>query len=305
MTLLGVVRSIVLGLVSLILLAVLAAAGLWLYLNPSVSRTDGLVYGKRHGKDITIDVLRPAHPNGLGVAVVVSGGWKSAQNSFRTWMTAPLLRRGYTLFAVYHVSQPEATVMEIVEDVNRAIRFIRLHAAEHGVDPARLGVTGGSAGGHLSLMLATLGGAGNSAAADPIERESSAVQAVAIFYPVTDLVDLGDSTENLRDGGPPKSFVKAFGPQSTNPAVWKQIGPAMSPLYHITTNLPPTLIFHGGADTLVPADQSERFQKKAREMGRVVDVVIRPGKMHGWVTMVWDVNHFADWFDRYLRPGGV
>ena len=66
-------------------------------------------------------------------------------------MVAPLLRRGYTVLAVSHLSQPQATVMEIVEDVNRAMRFIRYHADEYGIDPNRLGVTGGSAGGYTVL----------------------------------------------------------------------------------------------------------------------------------------------------------
>jgi acetyl esterase/lipase len=216
---------------------------------------------------------------------------------------APLLRRGYTLFAVYHVSQPEATVMEIVQDVNRAVRFIRHNAGNYGVEPQRLGVTGGSAGGHLSLMLATRAEAGGANAADPIDRESSAVQAVAIFFPVTDLLNLGSSTENAGDGGPPKSFVRAFGPQSTNLAVWKIIGREMSPIYYLNSNVPPTLIYHGDADTLVPLDQSERFQTEARNSGCSVKVVVHKGGKHGWWSMIWDVHRFADWFDENLRAG--
>ncbi len=287
----------------MLLVAAIGGGG-WLYFHPDVTRTDGIVYGTRHGHPLTLDVVRPEHPNGLGVLLMVSGGWKSGTNAFAPWIAAPLLRRGYTILPVYHVSQPEASVMEIVADVNRAVRFARHHAREYGVDPARLGVTGGSAGGHLSLMLATRGGPGPADAADPVDRESSAVQAVAIFYPVTDLTDLGTSTENLHDGGPPKSFVKAFGPGATNPEVWKVIGRELSPLHYINTNLPPTLIFHGGADTLVPPDQSERFQKRAGELGRTVELVIRPGKQHGWPSMVWDMRRFSDWFDRYLMKRG-
>ncbi|HBY62859.1 MAG TPA: alpha/beta hydrolase, partial [Solibacterales bacterium] len=81
--------------------------------------------------------------------------------------------------------QPGSTVMEIVDDMNRGIRFIRRNAARYGIDPSRIGVSGGSAGGHLSLMLATRGGPGPQDSPDPVDRESSAVQAVAIFYPVT------------------------------------------------------------------------------------------------------------------------
>lgn len=277
------------------------AGGLWIYFHPAFRWEAGIVYGERRGRPLTLDVVSPEKPNGLGVVLMVSGGWKSRTNSFRSWMVAPLLRRGYTVFPVYHVSQPTSTVMEIFDDVSKAVRLVRHRAKEFGVDPDRLGVTGGSAGGHLSLMLATRGGPGPADAKDPVERESSAVQAVAIFYPVTDLLNLGESTENLHDGGPPKSFVKAFGPQATNLAVWKVIGRELSPIYHIHSNSPPTLIYHGDADTLVTLDQSQRYQARAREIGRIVELVVHPGGGHGWLSMLWDIRAFADWFDRYLK----
>jgi acetyl esterase/lipase len=296
-----VIRLFLAGLAGLLLLTALTAGLVWAYLHPGYERHNGLVYGQRQGRNLTLDVVRPAKPNGLGVVLMVSGGWKSGTGSFRPWICAPLLRRGYTVFAVYHISQPQATVMEIFQDVSRAVRYVRHHASEYGVDPRRLGVTGGSAGGHLSLMLATRGGPGPADAVDAIDRESSAVQAVAIFFPVTDLLNLGKSTENLGDGGPPKSFVRAFGPQSTNLTVWKVIGREMSPIYYLSSNLPPTLIYHGDADTLVPLDQSERFQATAKPMGCHVELVVHHGGRHGWVSMIWDIRRFADWFDRYLQ----
>lgn len=284
----------------LILLLTAVAAGLWIYFHPPLASVRRVAYGTRHGHELSYDVVRPENPNGLGVALMVSGSWKSGTNSFHPWMTAPLLRRGYTILAVYHVSQPEATVAEIFEDVSRAVRHIRHHAREHGIDPMRLGVTGGSAGGHLSLLLATRGGPGPTMAADPIDRESCAVQAVAIFYPVTDLLNLGDSTENLHDGGPPKSFVKAFRPQPAGSTNWVDIGKPLSPIFHLHAEVPPTLIYHGDADTLVPLDQSQRYQTRARELGRTVELVVHPGGRHGWLTMLWDIRRFADWFDRHL-----
>jgi acetyl esterase/lipase len=296
-----VIRWVLAVLGVIVLVAVLSVATVWLYFHPAFEKQSGLVYGRRGGRDLTLDVLRPAKPNGIGILLMVSGSWKSHAGSFAPWIAAPLLRRGYTVFAVYHISQPEATVMEITEDVNRAVRYVRHQATQFGVDPQRLGVTGGSAGGHLSLMLATCGGPGPADASDPVDRESSAVQAVAIFYPVTDLLNLGDSTENLHDGGPPKSFVQAFGPQSTNLPIWTNIGRAMSPIHHLHSNLPPTLIFHGDADTLVPLDQSQRYQTEARKLGRTVELVIHHQGKHGWLTMVWDIRRFANWFDRYLR----
>ncbi|MCA9186295.1 MAG: alpha/beta hydrolase [Pirellulaceae bacterium] len=281
---------------------VLIVAVGWWYYHPSVERTDGIVYGQRNGESLYLDVIRPTKPNGYGVALMVSGGWKSQRpGEVPVWLLAPVLRRGYTVFAVMHVSQPDSTVMEIIDDVNRGIRFIRYHAEEYDIDPKHIGVTGGSAGGHLSLMLATCGGPGPADAEDPIDRESSAVQAVAIFYPATDLLNLGDSTENPGDGGPPKSFVKAFGPDSTNMEKWKLIGRDCSPVYHVTRQLPPTLIYHGDADTLVPLDQSERFCDAAKQLDCNVKLVVHPGGGHGWLSMLWDLRAFGKWFDKHLK----
>ena len=287
--------------VMVVLTAVLAGSIFW-YFHPKVTRTDGIVYGIRKGRDLTLDVIQPRNPNGSGVALMVSGGWKSGEpGSVPAWFMAPLLRGGYTVFAICHVSQPEATVMEIIEDVQRGVRYVRHHATRYEIDPNRIAVTGGSAGGHLSLMLATRGGPGPSDADDPIDRESSAVQVVAIFYPVTDLLNLGTSTENPGDGGPPKSFVAAFGPQSTNMTIWKEIGRDCSPIYHVSSNMPPTLIYHGDADTLTPLEQSQWFQARAREQGATVELRVHAGGEHGWFTMFFDIWHFARWFDKHLE----
>jgi acetyl esterase/lipase len=301
-------RILFLAVFSLVVLLASAAGTGWWYWHPPVDRTDGVVYGQRDGKPLTLDVIRPKNPNGIGIALMVSGGWKSGKpGETATWLMAPLLRRGYTVFAICHISQPEATVMEIIDDVNHGVRFVRHHAEEYGIDPDRIGVTGGSAGGHLSLMLATRGGIGDERATDLVDRRSSAVQAVAIFYPVTDLLNLGESTENLGDGGPPKSFVEGFGftppfdAVSTNMTHWRDIGRESSPIYHVNSNLPPTLIYHGDADTLVPLDQSERYRDRAEALGQKVKLVVHRGGEHGWLTMIWDIVNFAAWFDEHLR----
>ncbi|MCA9099635.1 MAG: alpha/beta hydrolase [Planctomycetales bacterium] len=295
-------RIILTSCAAVVTAVLLLVAGVWWYLHPGVERIDGVVYGQRHEHPLTLDVIRPAHPNGYGIALMVSGSWKSGgAGAAPVWMIAPLLRRGYTIFAICHVSQPEASVMEIIEDVNRGVRYVRHHADEYGIDPDHLGVTGASAGGHLSLMLATRGGPGPADAADPVDRESSAVEAVAIFFPVTDLLNLGNSTENLGDGGPPKSFRQAFGPDAADLETWKEIGRACSPIYFITPEMPPVLIYHGDADTLTPLEQTEWFRDRAADEGEEVAVVVHPGGRHGWLTMIWDIRHFADWFDEYLR----
>ncbi|MBY0507492.1 MAG: alpha/beta hydrolase [Bryobacteraceae bacterium] len=289
-------------LLGLVLLLALAAGGAWIYLHPDIDRQDGIVSGQRNGKPLTLDILRPKRPNGLGIALMVSGGWRSSKaGQTKAIVVAPLLRAGYTVFAVCHVSRPESSIMDIITDMHRGVRFIRYHAKEYGVDPQRLGATGGSAGGHLSLMLATRGAPGDPAAADPVDRESSAVQAVAIFYPPTDLLNLGPSTENDGKGGPPISYRDGFGPEAGNPVAWQRIGHETSPIYYVTPAMPPVLIYHGDADTLVPLEQSLRFQARAKEVGLNVPVVVHAGGAHGWRTMLLDEFAFVDWFNRYLR----
>lgn len=277
-----------------------AVAAIWIYYHPACE-VRRITYGERAGKDLTFDLMRPASPNGAALLVVVSGRWKSRPDSFDTWLMAPFLRRGYTVFAVSHCSQPEASVQETVVDLHRAVRTIRHRASEFGIDPRRFGVTGGSSGGHLSLMLATRGGPGPADAADPIDRESSAVQAAAILFPVTNLVDLGTSTENAGDGGPPRSFREAFGAAGKDPLQWPALAHDLSPVYHARATQPPVFILHGDADTLVPLEQSRWFQEAARKAGApAVKLLVREGKGHGWLSILFDLRLMADWFDEHL-----
>jgi acetyl esterase/lipase len=285
----------------LILLALVLFGAGWWFFHPSFTVTPNVVYTQRNGHDLTLNVVRPAHPNGIGILVMISGRWKSDPKKFQPWLASSFLRQGHTVIAVNHLSQPEATIQETVEDVHRAARFVRHHAEEYGIDPNRIGVFGGSSGGHLSLMLATRGGPGDPSAPDPVDRESSAVQAVTVFFPVTDLLNLGPSTENLHDGGPPKSFRKSFGPKAADLNEWKIIGRDVSPIFHIAQTLPPVLIAHGDADTLVPLEQSTRFKQRAAELGHEVALTIRPGQKHGWPTMIWDAHLFAQWLTKHLK----
>jgi acetyl esterase/lipase len=282
-------------------LALLAGLGWW-YLTPAARALPDEIYGDRNGKPLTLIIRQPEQPNGLGVLVMLSGKWKSRPEQFRPWLVAPLLRQGFTVFGVAHISQPEASVQETVADVSRAVRYVRHHAGRFGVDPARLGVTGGSSGGHLSLMLATSGGPGDPGAADPVDREDASVQAVAVFFPVTDLLNLGASTENDGTGGPPLHFKKSFGPGAEDIPQWRAvIGRDISPIERLGPRLPPVLIAHGDADTLVPIDQSRRFRQRAAEFGHEVTLITRPGARHGWLTMLWDLRHFGQWLLRELR----
>jgi acetyl esterase/lipase len=156
--------------------------------NP-FTRTEDVIYGRKFGLNLTLDVFQPAKPNGIGILWMVSGGFFSAHENIHAKSYQPLLERGYTVFAVVHGSQPKFTIPEIEMDIHRAVRFIRHNAEKFGIDPKRIGISGGSAGGHLSLTLGTQGTKGDAKAGDPVDKASSEVQAVACFYPPTDFLN--------------------------------------------------------------------------------------------------------------------
>src|SRR5215471_18006434 len=121
------------------------------------TRTHDVIYMKGGGAAFTMDVVRPAKPNKAAVVFVVSGGWISDDSMLKT--VGPDVEKvfvdgGFTVFEVVHGAQPRYKVAEIVEQVRTAVRFVRAHAADYGIDTNRVGVSGISTGGHLSLMIA-------------------------------------------------------------------------------------------------------------------------------------------------------
>ena len=152
-------------------------------------RTEDVIYCRKYGVALTLDVFAPRdNSNGAAIVLVVSGSWRSSHDNIRPQFATEYVKRGYTVFTVVHGSSPKFSLPEIVEDMHRAVRFVRSRAEFYRFDPQRLGITGASAGGHLSLMIATAGTAGDPDAKDPVDRLSSRVQAVACFFPPTDLL---------------------------------------------------------------------------------------------------------------------
>ena len=273
-------------------------------------RIEDVIYGQKFGMALTMDVFQPAKPNGCGILFLVNGGWFSSKATpmmvtIQPDNYRPFLERGFTVFAVVTSSQPKFAIPEMMDDVQRAVRFTRSNAAKFGIRPDRLGVTGASSGGQLTLMIATQGGPGKPDSPDPIERESSAVQAAACFFPPTDFLNYGSPNTDGVGIGPLAPIRAAFGPRADTPEGRQSLGREISPIYFVTSKLPPTLIIHGDADAVVPFQQAESFVERAKAAGAEhVELIVRPGKGHGWGDF-WksseDITAFADWFDRFLR----
>jgi acetyl esterase/lipase len=281
--------------------------------GPSFVRAEDIVYGRKFGTALTMDIFTPReHVNGLGIILVVSGGWFSAHEAIQAVLVERLTARGYTVFAVVHGSQPKFTIPEILQDMNRAVRFIRFHARDYKIDPDCIGIYGGSAGGHLSLMQGTAGDRGNPDSRDPVERISSRVQAVACFFPPTDFLNYGKPGENALGRGVLAGFKAPFDfherdaktgtfERVTDEAKILEIGKQISPITHVSADDPPTLIIHGDADKLVPIQQAESFVAKLKEAGVEAKLVVKPGAGHGWADLPKDMELLADWFDRHLK----
>jgi acetyl esterase/lipase len=227
----------------------------------AVDITPDVVYGHKDGMALTFDVLKPkAKANGAAVLFMVSGGWVSAyilpeQMSGRF---QDLLNKGFTVIAVRHGSSPKYVIPEIVADVRRAVRFIRFHAKRWNIDAERLGVFGGSAGGHLSLVLGTASDNGDPNGKEDFLKESDRVASVVAYFPPVDLRLLA------RGVNPPPP---ANGRPERFPALNfdKEKAPDYSPIVHVSADDPPTLLIHGDKDDLVPISNSkiiyEAFQK--------------------------------------------
>ncbi|HWE35763.1 MAG TPA: prolyl oligopeptidase family serine peptidase [Isosphaeraceae bacterium] len=281
--------------------------------GPTFTRKEDVIYGRKFGTALTMDVFTPKEKaNGIGVVFAVSGGWFSSHEGIPIGFITPLTDRGYTVFAVVHGSQPKFTIPEVLQDMNRALRFIRHHAKDYNVDPDRLGIYGGSAGGHLSLMQGAAGDLGNPKANDPVDRESSRVQAVACFFPPTDFLNYGKAGVHAIGAGILDGFPAPFDFREYVPAKRKFVAvvdPAeivatarrISPAYHASADDPPTLILHGDADNLVPIQQAELMVEKLKRAGVEAKLVVKPGAGHGWPGIDKDIRQFADWFDAHLK----
>lgn len=269
---------------------------------------EDVVYGHKDGLAMTFDVLIPeTKPKNVGVILIVSGSWKSKKSDISNeeetlrsqhWAQG-LLNGGFTLFLVRHGSTPRYPVPEMVGDIKRSIRFVRLHAKEYGVDPNRLGIVGGSSGGHLALMAALTADDGKAEAKDPVERISSRVQAIMAWFPPVDFINWGSENgykmiEKIR----PSLFQDMFGKITDLEIQLKSV----SPIYHATESAPPLFLVHGDADKTVPVQQSHLLKAKYEALKRPVQLTVHPGGPHTyWPGIEKNYPMIWEWFDRHLK----
>jgi acetyl esterase/lipase len=275
--------------------------------GPSVERN--VVYGMVSGAALLLDVHRPANPNGFGIVFVAGSGWQAdpaygarpiKDTQIDLW-GPPLTAAGYTVFSVNHRGAPRFHYPAAIDDVQRAIRFVRANAPRFGIDGARLGGLGGSSGGNLIALAALRGAPGIPDDGDVVNREPATLQTVVLRAAVTDLRALPTAAG--------ANLVVAY-MESPPGGAASAVYDAASPITQVRTGAPPTLLIHGDADDLIPYAQSVAMQAALEAANVAVRLVTVPGGKHGAdfgaggpPPASWP-NYHAEtvaWFDRHLR----
>jgi acetyl esterase/lipase len=230
---------------------------------------------------------------------VHGGGWKAGSKENCLPVRLGFTGRGYAVASINYRLTGTAPFPAQIEDCKAAVRWLRAHAGQYGLNPDRFGVWGSSAGGHLVALLGT---SGDVSAFDAGENlgVSSRVQAVCDFYGPSDFTTMGtdpgferhalaDSPESALLGGTPVQKPEA--------------AKAASPVTYATPDDPPFLILHGDSDQTVPLNQSRRMDAALRTAGVKTELIILPGAGHGGPAFSTpeETAKVASFFDRHLK----
>jgi acetyl esterase/lipase len=252
-----------------------AAALLFLLLvsasSPRASRADeppvewkpDVTFCSPEGRDVCMNVALPRGLDRPAPALVVihGGAWSAGSRRMHDRLVRTLAERGFVAASVDYRLAPRSPWPAQLEDVRAAVRWLRAHAEEWQLDPARIGAVGFSAGGHLALLLGAMDA--------PEEERSSRVQAVVSFFAPTDFSqDYDEQGIRLLD--------RLLGPE------FARNRRAASPVAHVDAGDPPMLLFQGTQDRLVPYTQAVHMADALTRAGVQGHVTLLLGEGHGW-----------------------
>ena len=271
--------------------------------EPRIPTRDGIVYGEAAGGKLTMDYYAPAGNGPHPIAIIIHGGGfigGTSKNGSEAYCADFLAPAGYAVFSINYRLAPKYPYPAMVQDVQRAIRFIRAHASEWRADPKRIALVGGSAGGYLSNMAGLLNPPGDSAAKDPVERKSARVQAVVTLFGPSDF--RGKSmNENVH------ALLDAPIQEKGQDAVLAEA----SPITHVSKGAPPFLLIHGDKDEAVPFAESTNLQAALRAAGVRCDLIRIPNGPHatgGWYKVAgvpdWE-REMTEWLNHTLNHQGA
>ncbi|MGH9720191.1 MAG: alpha/beta hydrolase fold domain-containing protein, partial [Bryobacteraceae bacterium] len=224
-----------------------------------------VVFHKIGDVALTLDASIPEGDGPFPAAIIVHGGGftRGDKQTFVPPLFEPLSQADFAWFSINYRLAPQAKYPAAVEDVERAIAWVRSNARRYKVDPDKIALIGESAGGHLVSMA----GARN--------KPDSRVNAVVSFYGPHDFEARAVASKQLSES------VQAFlGVSELNDTSLKALREA-SPINHVSGNMPPYLLIHGTKDEAVPYDQSPRMCEKMRAAGASCEVITVDGAPHG------------------------
>lgn len=229
----------------------------------------------RVGERVMMDIFRPKAAGSYPTVLAIHGGGFRAGSRTSYWrLCAKLAERGYVCATASYRLAPMNQFPAALEDMKAAVRFLRGNAAKYGVDPNRIGTTGGSAGGHLALMLGLTSGTKVFEGTGPFQEESSAVQAVVNFYGPSDF------TQSYAKSVDAKDVLPLFlGGDLDHQRRYHLVA---SPLYYVTPLAPPTLTVHGTRDNYVAYEQGVWLTSKLISAGVEAELETIEGAAHGF-----------------------
>lgn len=267
---------------------------------------NGVTYAMVGDVRLQLDVAYPKDGPGPypGLVLIHGGGWQGGnRHAYRSKMEEAA-RRGYVAATVSYrltqadpqTGQPREPFPAQIHDCKSAIRWLKAHAADFGLDPNRMGVMGASAGGHLSLLV------GLTSPADGLEGDlghpdqSSRVQAVVNIFGPTDLPVIYKSTPAV------VGMLKALcnGTPETAAERYQQA----SPVTYVTNDDPPILTLHGDADQLVPLEQARILDEVLKKAGVPHELKVLAGQGHGFQGEAGVEADKSAWefLDKQLKP---
>lgn len=218
----------------------------------------------------TISIYLPEKAKAVGSGIVIcpGGGYSGLAMDHEGFQIANWYNaRGMAAFILKYRLGPRYHHPAMLQDAQRAIRYVRSHAAEFGISPAKIGIMGFSAGGHLASTAGTHFDAGDAAAADPIDRAGSRPDFLVLCYPVvsftTPYTHKG-SRRNLLGDNPDPKLVELLSNEK-----------------QVTPQTPPTFLFHTDGDTGVPAENSVLFYLALRANKVPAEIHIYEKGPHG------------------------
>lgn len=236
----------------------------------------GVICGTGGGRELRCDVFMPpaGTANGVGLLLVHGGGWIQGDRSQLHGYGIHLGRNGYTSVACEYRLSGEAPWPAQLEDVKLALRWMRANSAQLGIDPDKIAVSGNSAGGHLSLMVAATQNIpdfdGNGGHAGVSTRVSAAIA----FYAPT---NLGVPTTPGKTPVLDEVVVALFGADRSGARIR-----GASPISYASADFPPTMLITGNADAIVPANESVRMYSALVGAGARAELHVYEGAPHAF-----------------------